>query len=54
MINTNIIIKNLVIDNNKAFTLIAGPCVIESKEHALKTADKLANICRDLDLEFIY
>ena len=54
MINTNINIKNLVIDNNKAFTLIAGPCVIESKEHALKTADKLANICRDLDLEFIY
>ena len=54
MINTNINIKNLVIDNNKAFTLIAGPCVIESKEHALKTADKLANICSDLDLEFIY
>ena len=54
MINTNINIKNLVIDNNKAFTLIACPCVIESKEHALKTADKLANICRDLDLEFIY
>ncbi|MBT4110074.1 MAG: 3-deoxy-8-phosphooctulonate synthase, partial [Pelagibacterales bacterium] len=54
MINTNINIKNLVIDNNKAFTLIAGPCVIESKEHALKTADKLANICSDLELEFIY
>ena len=54
MINTNINIKNLVIDNNKAFTLIAGPCVIESKEHALKTADKLANICSDLKLEFIY
>ena len=54
MINTNINIKNLVINNNKAFTLIAGPCVIESKEHALKTADKLANICSDLKLEFIY
>ena len=54
MINTNINIKNLVINNNKAFTLIAGPCVIESKEHALKTADKLANICSDLELEFIY
>ena len=54
MINTNINIKNLVISNNKAFTLITGPCVIESKEHALKTADKLANICSDLDLEFIY
>ena len=54
MINTDIKIKNLVINNNKAFTLIAGPCVIESKEHALKTADKLANICSDLELEFIY
>ncbi len=54
MISTNINIKNLVINNNKAFTLIAGPCVIESKEHALKTADILANICSDLDLEFIY
>jgi 2-dehydro-3-deoxyphosphooctonate aldolase (KDO 8-P synthase) len=54
MINIDIKIKNLVINNNKAFTLIAGPCVIESKEHALKTADKLANICSDLALEFIY
>ena len=54
MINKDIKIKNLVINNNKAFTLIAGPCVIESKEHALKTADKLANICSDLELEFIY
>jgi 2-dehydro-3-deoxyphosphooctonate aldolase (KDO 8-P synthase) len=54
MINMDIKIKNLVINNNKAFTLIAGPCVIESKEHALKTADKLANICSDLELEFIY
>jgi 2-dehydro-3-deoxyphosphooctonate aldolase (KDO 8-P synthase) len=34
--------------------LIAGPCVIESRELAFDTAGKLQEICRTLGLNFIY
>ena len=34
--------------------LIAGPCVIESREMALDTARQLRDICRTLGLNFIY
>ncbi len=34
--------------------LIAGPCVIESREMALDTAGQLSDICRKLGLNFIY
>jgi 2-dehydro-3-deoxyphosphooctonate aldolase (KDO 8-P synthase) len=34
--------------------LIAGPCVIESEEHALKMAESIAGICRALDLPYIF
>jgi len=34
--------------------LIAGPCVIESREMALDTAGALRDICRKLGLNFIY
>ncbi|MDP2132171.1 MAG: 3-deoxy-8-phosphooctulonate synthase [Sulfuritalea sp.] len=34
--------------------LIAGPCVIESRDMAFDTAGKLQEICRKLSLNFIY
>jgi len=34
--------------------LIAGPCVIESREHALETAGTLREICAGLGIPFIY
>ena len=34
--------------------LIAGPCVIESEEHALKMAECVAGVCRALKLPFIF
>ena len=52
--NIDVKVKDLVISNNKSFTLIAGPCVIESKEHALKTAEEISKICSSLNLQFIY
>ena len=52
--NIDVKVKDLVISNNKSFTLIAGPCVIESKEHALKTAEEISKICNSLNLQFIY
>lgn len=34
--------------------LIAGPCVIESEEHALRLAERIAAICRKLDLPYVF
>ena len=34
--------------------VIAGPCVIESEDLALETAGTLAQVCRELDVPFIY
>src|SRR5450759_4047705 len=39
---------------NRPLFLIAGPCVIESQQMALDTAGKLKEICRELNIPFIY
>jgi len=39
---------------DKPLFLIAGPCVIESREMALDTAGKLKEICHELRINFIY
>jgi len=36
------------------FKLIAGPCVLESIDHATSMANRLKEICHDLDLDFYY
>ena len=36
------------------FALIAGPCVIESREHVLRHAEKLATICRELGVPLVF
>jgi 2-dehydro-3-deoxyphosphooctonate aldolase (KDO 8-P synthase) len=33
---------------------IAGPCVIESEEHALRMAESIAEVCRTLHLPYIF
>lgn len=39
---------------DQPFFLIAGPCVIESRELAFETAGRLQEIARDLAIPFIY
>jgi 2-dehydro-3-deoxyphosphooctonate aldolase (KDO 8-P synthase) len=39
---------------NRPLFLIAGPCVIESQQMAMDTAGKLKEICRELNISFIY
>jgi 2-dehydro-3-deoxyphosphooctonate aldolase (KDO 8-P synthase) len=34
--------------------IIAGPCVIESEEHALKMAESISGICKALKLPYIF
>ena len=53
---TNHIVKcaNFEIANNKLFTLIAGPCQLESESHALKISTELKKITSDLGVNLIY
>ena len=39
---------------DKPLFLIAGPCVIESQQMAIDTAGKLQEMCRELNIPFIY
>jgi len=45
---------NFDVGLNRPLFLIAGPCVIESRQMALDTAGQLQEICRALNLPFIY
>ena len=47
-------VGDLVIGNDRPFTLIAGPCQIESESHAVETADSLQAIARRLGIGLIY
>jgi len=47
-------IDGVKIGGNNPFVLIAGPCVIESEESALFHAKKLKDICKKLDIGFIF
>jgi len=47
-------VGKLAIANDKPLTLIAGPCAMESRDHALEMASGLSEICGSLGLGFIY
>ena len=47
-------IGNLSIANDRPLTLIAGPCALESRAHALEMSDALVNIARRLNIGLIY
>ena len=44
----------LNISNSNPFTLIAGPCQLESEKHALDVAIKLKKITQELNVGLIY
>jgi len=47
-------IKNFEISNDNALCLIAGPCVIESRDHTLKIAELVNEICQQTKTNFIF
>ena len=49
-----ITVQNLKISNTLPFTLIAGPCVLENRDHALMMAEKLTILCNKLEIPLIY
>lgn len=52
--NRRISIGNLEIGNDLPFALIAGPCQIESRDHALSMAERIAEIAGRTGVRFIY
>ncbi|MBF0852074.1 3-deoxy-8-phosphooctulonate synthase [Gluconobacter sp. R75690] len=47
-------IGDLTVGQDQPFTLIAGPCQIESREHATEMADSISSLCRELGIGLIY
>jgi len=46
--------ENLAISNSNPFTLIAGPCQLESEKHAIEVASNLKEITQELNIGLIY
>lgn len=44
----------LTLSNERPLVLIAGPCALESRAHALETSQALMELCRGLGLGLIY
>ena len=44
----------VTVGNDLPFALIAGPCLMESREHALRLAGDLCEITGRLDIPFVY
>jgi 2-dehydro-3-deoxyphosphooctonate aldolase (KDO 8-P synthase) len=47
-------INRIIASNQNKFFLIAGPCQIESKDHAQMLAGSIKEICDKLDVDLIY
>ncbi len=47
-------IRGIQISNSNPFTLIAGPCQLETLDHARMIAAKMLETCADLDIPFIF
>ncbi len=55
MINHHVNIQNkIIIGNDLPFVLLAGPCAMESREHALEMSSALKEITDNLNIPFVY
>ncbi len=52
--NAHVTVGNVVIGNDLPLTLIAGPCALESRQHAFEMASALKELTAKLGLGFIY
>ena len=47
-------LKDIKIGNELPMTLIAGPCQLETEEHAVMIASTLKKICIDEKINFVF
>ncbi|MEC8795686.1 MAG: 3-deoxy-8-phosphooctulonate synthase, partial [Pseudomonadota bacterium] len=50
----NVTVGSLTIANDRPFTLIAGPCQLESLDHARMLAGAIAEMTADLNIPYIF
>jgi 2-dehydro-3-deoxyphosphooctonate aldolase (KDO 8-P synthase) len=48
------LINNIQIANHLPMVLIAGPCQTESLDHSLMLAKEISEICKNLEIGYIY
>ena len=54
MRNFKVKINGTEFSNNSPIKLIAGPCQIESRDHAMETCSEIIEICSKINIEFVY
>ena len=54
MQNIKVKCNHIEISNSNRFCLIAGPCQLETEQHALDMAGKIQEITKKFNLGFIY
>ena len=54
MIQNSINIGSFKVSNNSPFFLIAGPCSIEGNVHTIDHAGKINEICKSLNINFVF
>ena len=47
-------VKKVSVGNNLPLVFVGGPCAIENRDHALLMAEKIYNICEELNIPWIY
>ena len=52
--NSSVKLRNFEISNDKPFSLFAGPCQMESRDHAMKMATQMKEITSKLGINFIF
>ena len=52
--NYSVKLNNFNFNNSKKLILIAGPCVLESYDHAKMMVDELLEITSKLNINFVY
>lgn len=52
--NSSVHLGDVTFSNNAAFSLIAGPCQMESRDHAFMMAESLQSICKKLGIGLVY
>lgn len=52
--NADVTVGKVRFSNHQPFSLIAGPCVLESRDHAFDMAGRLKQICDQLGIGLVY
>lgn len=52
--NETVVVGDVTFNNKRAFSLIAGPCQMESRDHAFEMAGLLKELCSDLGIGLVY